>query len=153
CGAGVDTIVHCAAAMLPNPTGHLRRVNVEGTRNLIRFADQHGVRRFVYFSAVSAVYRHKNAYGESKAAAEALRAAAGLEHTILRLTMVYGCDGGAHFQRLVNIVRRAPGVLPVIGSGRARLQPVWIDDVVRAVELVLDRPETIGKTYGVAGAT
>jgi NADH dehydrogenase len=128
-------------------------VNVEGTRNALRFAQEHGARRFVYFSAVSAVYRHRNVYGASKAEAEALVAASGLDYTILRPTMVYGRDGGLHFQQLVRLLRRAPGALPVLGSGRARLQPVWVEDVARAVALVLDEPRAVGKTYGVAGAT
>lgn len=154
-GAGdrVDTVVHCAALMLPNRGDRIRQVNVEGTRNVIRFAQEHGARRFIYFSAVSAVYRCKNVYGESKAAAEALVAASGLDYTILRPTMVYGRDGGLHFQELVRLVRRAPGALAVLGSGQARLQPVWVEDVVRAVDLVLDQPAAVGKTYGVAGAT
>lgn len=151
--SGIDTVIHCAAAMLPNRADHIRRVNVQGTRNVLRFAQQVGARRFIYFSAVSAVYRNMNIYGESKAEAEALVAAAGLDYTILRPTMVYGRDGGLHFQQLVRLVRRAPGALPVLGSGAARLQPVSIDDVAQAVDLVLDEPRSVGKIYGVAGAT
>ena len=150
---GVETVIHCAAAMLPNAADRIQRVNVEGTRNVLRFAQRDGLRQFVYFSAVSAVYRQRNVYGESKAAAEALVTASGLPYTILRPTMVYGDGGGLHFQQLVRLVRRAPGALPILGNGQARLQPVWIDDVVRAVELVLDHPAAAGQTYGVAGAT
>jgi NADH dehydrogenase len=152
-GDGIDTVVHCAALMLPNHAERIRHVNVEGTRNMLRCAQEIGARRFIYFSAVSAVYRQKNAYGESKAAAEELVRASGLDYTILRPTMVYGRDGGRHFRELVRLVSRAPGALPVVGSGRARLQPVWIEDVVRAVDLVLDEPVAVGKTYGVPGAT
>jgi NADH dehydrogenase len=151
--AGIDRVVHCAALMLPNDGERIRRVNVEGTRNVIRLAQERAARRFIYFSAVSAVYRTRNVYGESKAAAEALVAASGLDYTILRPTMVYGRDGGLHFQQLVRLLRRVPGALPVLGSGQARLQPVWVDDVVRAVELVLEQPRAIGRAYGVAGAT
>jgi len=150
---GVDAVIHCAAAMLPNAAQRIHHVNVDGTSNLVRYAQERGVRRFIYFSAASAAYRHRNIYGDSKLAAERLVADAGLAYTILRPTMVYGRDGGLHFQQLVRIVRRAPGAMPVVGTGRARLQPVWIDDVVRAVELVLAEPRAIGKSYGVAGAT
>jgi NADH dehydrogenase len=152
-GDGVTTVVHCAAAMLPNPPERIRTVNVEGTRNALRFAQEHGARRFVYFSAVSAMYQRRNVYGASKAEAEALVVASGLDFTILRPTMVYGRDGGLHFQQLVRLLRRAPGALPVLGSGQARLQPVWVEDVARAVDLVLDEPRAVGKAYGVAGAT
>src|SRR4029453_11128747 len=115
--SGIDTVIHCAAAMLPNRADHIRRVNVQGTRNVLRFAQQGGARRLLYFSAVSAVYRTRNVYGESKAEAEALVTASGLDYTILRPTMVYGRNGGLHFQQLVRLVRRAPGALPVLGSG------------------------------------
>jgi nucleoside-diphosphate-sugar epimerase len=152
-GAGVDAIVHSAALMLPNPPERIRRVNVEGTRALLGFAARWGVRRFVYLSAVSAVYAETNSYGRSKAEAEALVAAAGLDHTILRPTMIYGPGGGLHFQKLVGLVRRAPIVFPIVGGGRAQLQPVYIDDVVDAIEAVLRDPRAVGKTYNVSGAS
>jgi NADH dehydrogenase len=151
--APVDTVVHAAALMLPNEAQRIRHVNVEGTRTAVRFAQACGARRIVYFSAVSATYRTRNVYGESKLEAEALIAGCGIPYTILRPTMVYGRDGGLHFQQLARLVRIAPGALPILGSGRARLQPVWIEDVVRAVELVLDHPAAEGRIYGVAGAT
>lgn len=151
--APADTVVHAAALMLPNRAEDIRRVNVEGTRAVVRFAQECGARRLVYFSAVSAAYRKRNVYGDSKLEAEAIVAASGIPYTILRPTMVYGRDGGLHFQQLVRLVRRAPGALPILGSGQALLQPVWIEDVVRALELVLDHPSAAGRTYGVAGAT
>jgi nucleoside-diphosphate-sugar epimerase len=151
-GEGVSAIVHAAALMLPNPPEPILRVNVEGTANVIRFAKQHRVRRLVYLSAVSAVYAEKNVYGESKVQAEKLVRESGLDFTVLRLTMVYGPDGGHHFQTLVSL-GRIPAFYPVIGSGQARLQPVWIEDVTQAIELALKEPCSIGKTYNASGAT
>jgi NADH dehydrogenase len=151
--APADVVIHAAALLLPNQPERIRRVNVEGTRNVVRLAEECGARRLIYFSAVSATYRTRNVYGDSKAEAEALVAAARVPHTILRPTMVYGRDGGLHFQQLVRLVRRAPGALPILGSGRALLQPVWIEDVVRAVELALDHASAADRVYGVAGGT
>ncbi len=152
-GEGVDAIVHAAALMLPNPPDRIRRVNVDGTAAVLRFAARWGVRRLVYVSAVSAVYAETNSYGRSKAEAERLICEAGLDHTILRPTMIYGPDGGLHFQKLVRTIRKAPLVFPIVGSGKARLQPVHVDDVVGAIEAVLAEPRSIGKAYGVSGAT
>ncbi len=88
-----------------------------GTAALLDLARREGVRRFIYLSAVSAVYPVKNAYGQSKAEAEALVAGSGLDFTILRLTMIYGEGGGLHFGKLVRLVERILSCSP--SSGRA----------------------------------
>jgi NADH dehydrogenase len=152
-GEGVTAIVHAAAVMPPAPPHLIRDVNVRGTANVLEFAHRWRIRRFVYFSAVSAVYAKKNAYGVSKAEAEELVAQSGLDYTILRLTMVYGPDGGLHFRKLVSLLHRIPLVCPVPGPGTARLQPVFIEDVVQAVELALRSPAACAKTYNVSGGT
>jgi NADH dehydrogenase len=152
-GDGVDTVVHAASLMLPNPAGRIEAVNTGGTASLLQAASQWGARRFVYISAVSAVYETKNVYGASKARAERMVMDSGLAYTILRPTMIYGRDGGLHFQKLVGLIRRAPGALPILGPGRARLQPVWIEDVATAIELALSSPQAVKKAYNVSGQT
>jgi nucleoside-diphosphate-sugar epimerase len=150
---GVDTILHSAALMPPNDAERIRAVNVGGTAALVDKARAEGVRRFIYLSAVSAIYPVKNAYGRSKAEAEALVAASGLDFTILRLTMLYGEGGGLHFAELVRLMEKIPLVFPVLGPGRARLQPVYVDDAVRAVEIALTSPTAVGRTLNVSGSS
>lgn len=150
---GVSAIVHSAALMPPSPGADILRVNVEGTSNMIRVARECGVSRFVYLSAVSAVYAEKNVYGLSKERAERLVRESGLDYTILRPTMIYGPNGGSHFRKLLSLIERVPVVLPVPGPGTALLQPVWIGDVVDAIERVLREPRAVGKAYNVSGAT
>ena len=137
---GVDTILHSAALMPPNDSERIRAVNVGGTAALVDKARAEGVRRFIYLSAVSAIYPIKNAYGRSKAEAEALVAASGLDFTILRLTMLYGDGGGLHFAKPSGSWRRSPSS-PRSWGPAVRLQPVYVDDVVRAVE----RPDLAGR--------
>jgi len=153
CGEGVDTIVHAAAVMPPAPPQRMQEVNVRGTANVIAFAQRWKARRIVYLSAVSAAYAKKNAYGSSKAEAERLVQESGLDFTILRLTMVYGPAGGLHFQKLVSLLTRVPLLCPVPGPGTARLQPVFVEDVVQAIQLALRSPAAAGKTYNVSGGT
>lgn len=152
-GEGVTAIVHAAAVMPPAASDLIHEVNVRGTANMVEFAHRWSIRRFVYLSAVSAVYANKNAYGASKAEAERLVAQSGLDYTVLRLTMVYGPDGGLHFRKLVSLLHRLPLFCPVPGPGTARLQPVFIEDVVNAVQLALDSPAARGKAYNVSGGT
>jgi NADH dehydrogenase len=139
--------------MPPNDPERIRAVNVGGTAALVEKARAEGVRRFIYLSAVSAVYPIKNAYGRSKAEAEVLVAASGLDFTILRLTMLYGDGGGLHFAKLVDLLEKIPIVFPVLGPGRALLQPVYVDDAVRAVEIALTSPAALGRTLNVSGTS
>jgi NADH dehydrogenase len=150
---GVHTVVHSAALMPPNDPGKIHAVNVGGTAALLESARIQGVKRFAYLSAVSAIYPIKKAYGRSKAEAEALVAASGLDFTILRLTMLYGEGGGLHFAKLVGMMEKIPLVFPVLGPGRARLQPVYVDDAVRAVEIALASPAAVGRTLDVSGGS
>ncbi len=152
-GAGITAIIHAAAAMLPNPPGKIRSVNVDGTRNVLAAARRWGVRRFVYVSAVSAAYPRKNSYGQSKMEAEALVAASGIPWVVLRPTMIYGEGGGLHFARLVALVKNAPGVFPVFGPGTAKVQPVQVADVASAIQIAVARDEAVGGTWGVSGAS
>jgi NADH dehydrogenase len=152
-GEGVTAVVHGAALMLPNAKERIRAVNVDGTANLLQAVRAWGARRFVYMSAVSAVYKAVNSYGRSKADAERLVRESGLDYTILRPTMVYGEGGGLHFAKLVGTLRKLPLVVPIVGSGGARLQPVWVEDLVTAIETVLASPRAVGRAYNVSGAT
>lgn len=152
-GEGVTTVVHAAAAMLPNPAEKVRTVNVEGTRHLLAEARRWGAKRFVYLSAVSAAYPVRNCYGDSKLEAERLVAASGIPWAVLRPTMVYGEGGGLHFARLAGLVRSAPGFFPVFGPGSAKLQPVHVQDLAAAVELALFHPAATGRVWGASGAT
>jgi NADH dehydrogenase len=73
----------------------------------------------------------------------------GLEHVIFRPSFVFGRDGGIlpTFRRLARV---AP-VTPVIGSGRQKIQPIWIDDVAAYFAASIDKPEAAGRTFELGG--
>ena len=83
-------------------------------------------------------------------AAERVIRASGLKWTILRPTMIYGAPGDRNLSRLLVLLRRAP-VLPVPGGGGRLQQPVHVADLAGAVLNAVERPETAGRSYDVAG--
>jgi NADH dehydrogenase len=58
--------------------------------------------------------------------------------------------GDALFAGLADLVRILPAV-PLIGGGRTRLQPVYVEDVAEAIARILADPGTAGRTYELAG--
>ena len=150
-GEGVNAIVHTAAAMPPASAARIRAVNVEGTANLVAFARRWRIRRFVYLSA--APPGADDAYAASKVEAERVVVDSGLDYSVLRLALVYGPGGARPFRRLVSRMHPIPLVYPIAGAGHTRLRPVYIGDVVGAVELVLSTAAATRKTYNVSGGT
>jgi NADH dehydrogenase len=69
---------------------------------------------------------------------------------ILRPSVMFGPED-AFLDGLARIVRLSP-VVPLIGGGRTRLQPVHVDDVAEAVRRSLRSPGAEGKTYELGGA-
>ncbi len=69
--------------------------------------------------------------------------------TILRPGAMFG-PGDALFGTLAELARLFP-VLPLIGGGRTRLQPVYVEDVAEAISRMLADSGTAGQTYEVAG--
>jgi uncharacterized protein YbjT (DUF2867 family) len=143
---GMRTIVHLVAIVEGAPAT-FERVMAAGTGNLVEAARESGVRRIVLMSALGTGPGATVPYFRAKWAAEQAVAACSVEHVVLRPSFVFGADGGA-LPRFLRIARLAP-VTPVIGPGTQRVQPIWIDDVVRAVRLSVDadapdRPVELG---------
>jgi NADH dehydrogenase len=147
---GCEAAIHLAAAADVSDPATNKAVNVQGVRNLIEAARSAGTRRIVFLSSTCAGRKFRDAYGESKLAGERLFQAAPLDVTILRPTMIYGA-GSKEFSTFVNAIRRLP-VVPLIGPGTFHVQPAFVDDVLPAILNALERPQTAGKTYDIAGA-
>ena len=138
---GMRTIVHLVAIIEGAPAT-FERVMAAGTGNLVEAARESGVRRIVLMSALGTGPGATVPYFRAKWAAEQAVAACGVEHAVLRPSFVFGTDGGA-LPRFARIARLFP-LTPVIGPGTQRVQPIWVDDLVRAVRLAVDAEGTSG---------
>lgn len=127
--AGAELVVHLAARnhvlreTEADPLAAYRRVNVEGTRNVVRAALSAGARGIVHFSSVKAMGEESDAvlteasgcrpttpYGISKLEAESVlrseAGSAGLSVAILRLPMAYGPGNRGNLPRLIRWAER-----------------------------------------------
>jgi nucleoside-diphosphate-sugar epimerase len=82
---------------------------------------------------------------------EAVKAAPpNIQWTILRPSMIFGGPDDHNIERLAAALRRWP-VFPLFGDGQNLVQPLFVWDLVAAIQACLERPETIGRTYVLAG--
>jgi uncharacterized protein YbjT (DUF2867 family) len=147
---GVDAVVHLVAIIRGRPAD-FERVMSAGTRNLVAAAQEAGVRRFVLASALGLDERSKDAVPYFAAKWEMERAVreSGLEHVIFRPSFVFGRDGGV-LPTFVRLARYAP-VTPIVGPGRQRLQPIWVEDLAEYYARALTEPAAANRTFEVGG--
>lgn len=145
--AGQDAVINLVA-ILHGHAHSFEQVHVELPRRLAAACGRQGVRRLVHVSALGVAEDGPSMYLRSKARGEAVLKAAALDLTILRPSVIFGAD-----DRFLNTFAALQAVAPVmpLGHGGARFQPVWLEDVARAVVRCLDDPATIGRTYQCAG--
>jgi NADH dehydrogenase len=145
---GVTTVVHLAAAIRDQPRGSIEELNGIATWRMVQAAEAAGVRRFVFFSALGASAHDRTRFLRAKALAEQAVLDSDLEHVVMAPSIVYA--PGDVFMTLLSRMALAP-VVPVSGSGRARYQPIWAEDVARCVLALLDAERPVQERYELAG--
>lgn len=155
---GVNVVIHLAAE-LNEESPLLWKVNVDGTKNLVKAAAKNRVGRFIFASSVGVYgdtkervdeeseFAPKTDYEKSKVEAE--KVLEGFQEeisiTILRPAIVLGAN--KYWEKNLKVVRKG---FPLIGNGGNKWQTVDVKDVVSAVVFVLERKETEGEDYIVA---
>jgi nucleoside-diphosphate-sugar epimerase len=87
---GADAVVHVAGLTNTPDPAQFEAANVTGTANVLAAMTEAGVKRLVFVSSLSARQPELSRYGASKADAEALVEASGLDWTTVRPPAVYG---------------------------------------------------------------
>jgi NADH dehydrogenase len=151
---GVESVVGCQQfpnSPIENPgKGHtFEKVDAEGTENLVRAAKAAGVKCYVYLSGAGAAPEGPHWFRAKWRAETAVRES-GLTYTILRPSWVYGPEDRS-LNRFLGMSRFLPFV-PLIGNaGKQRMQPIFIDDVGRAMAESLDNPAAYNQVFELGG--
>ena len=147
---GVDEIYHFASAAAQGREGSLLKTDIEGTRTLAQVAASADVKRLVFLSHIGADRASAFPVHKSKGIAEEHIRRSGVPYTIIRSSIVFGPEDGFTTD-LSQIIRYAPGFVPIPGDGRTLLQPLWVEDLVTALIWTLGNPDTLNQTYEIGG--
>lgn len=146
---GVAAVVHTVAIIRERGAQTFSAVNEQGTVRLLDAAARAGVPRFVHLSALGADAASPHPYLRSKGLAEQAVMAADLGWTILRPSIVFG-PGDEFFGTLATLARLSP-IMPIVGDGQTRFQPIAVEDVVACILTVLGSHAHLRQRYDLAG--
>jgi uncharacterized protein YbjT (DUF2867 family) len=145
---GVSTVVHLAASIRDQPHASIEELNAVATLRLVRAAERAGVRRFVFFSAMGAAHHSRTRFFRAKALAREAVAASRLETTVFSPSIVY--TPGDPWLTLLERFSYLPAI-PVAGSGQARYQPIWAEDVADCVVAAMMASGPRKRSFELAG--
>ncbi len=147
----IDVIFHLAGAESQGRNANLLAVDIQGTENLARVAEDVGVKRLIYVSHIGASRASGYPVFKAKGIAEEHIRRSGVPYTILRASIVFGTED--HFTTsLARLLQMSPIFFPLPGSTRTVIQPLWVEDLVTAMLWSLDNDETINQTYEIGGS-
>lgn len=149
--SGCDAVINLVGIIreFPGRGVTFKQLHEEATANMLAAAGENGIRRYLQMSALGSRPQAVSGYHRSKYAAEEMVVASGLESTIFRPSLIFG-SGDAFVNMLAGYIRSF-GIVPVIGNGLYRLQPIAAGDVARCFALALEMPGTIGQVYTLCG--
>jgi nucleoside-diphosphate-sugar epimerase len=124
--AGADAVIHVAGVVnAPDRVGFIAG-NIDGTRAIVTAAEQAGVRRFVHVSSLAAREPQLSAYGWSKAEAEHVVEASGLDWAMVRPPAIYG-PGDMEMRELFRMAKLGIALTPPAG----RVSVIEVSDLGR----------------------
>ncbi len=147
---GVDAVVNLVGILHQSRRESFEKVHAQLPRRLAIACRGAGTRRLVHVSALHASRDGPSEYLRSRGRGEdALREeGAGLAITILKPSVIFGRDD-SFLNLFAGLVRPLP-VVPLAGAG-TKFQPVWVEDVARAVAACLEDARTAGRAFDLCG--
>jgi uncharacterized protein YbjT (DUF2867 family) len=143
-----DAVVNLVGILFERGRQRFDAVQAAGAEAVALAAKAAGA-RLVHVSAIGADENSPSRYARSKAAGERLVLAAEPAATIMRPSIIFGPEDD-FFNRFAALARISP-VLPLVGGGHTRFQPVFAGDVAQAIALAVDGGAKPGTIYELGG--
>ncbi|MFN2566045.1 MAG: complex I NDUFA9 subunit family protein [Gemmatimonadaceae bacterium] len=146
---GCDAVLHLVAVVDESPPeATFDRVNIRGTRNIVREAERAGVPKLVFVSSLGCEHG-SSPYHQSKRAGEKIVRGFDGDWVIVRPGSVYG-PGDEQISLLLKMVRTLPAI-PLLGGGDDTFQPIWHEDLAEALARVVERDDLAREELDLAG--
>lgn len=146
--AGADVVINLVGILHETATAKFAALHAELPQRIVAACQDGGIFRLLHVSALQADVQAPSAYLRSKAQGEEAVRQSGLDWTVFRPSVIFGA--GDSFLSLFAMLARWMPVL-FLACPNARFQPIWVEDLARAVVRSLELPSTIQQSYDLCG--
>jgi uncharacterized protein YbjT (DUF2867 family) len=146
-----EAVVYSVGVLYESGRQSFASLHAQGPKIVAEAAAARGIGKFVLISAIGADPASPSKYARTKAEGEAAVRTALPSAVVLRPSVVFGPEDH-FFNRFAQMAVMSP-VMPLIGGGLTRMQPVLAADVARAASAALASPAAAGVTCELGGPT
>ena len=151
---GCDVAVHLIGSIAPKKGERLEDLHAGQTAQLIAACTSNGVAKVVMVTALGTAADAVSSYHRTKWQAEENVRQSGLNFVIVRPSLIIGRQVGFRNSKLIarytEMIQTRPAV-PVIGGGNNKIQPVFVGDLVAAIERTVRSNEFDRQTLEIGG--
>ena len=147
--AGSESVVNAVSAYVETGGVTYTAIHVHGAGNIAAACQQQSVGRLLHISGIGANPASRSKYIRARGLGELAAQRAFPPATVLRPSVMFAVNEGV--LGVLDKLAQSTPVIPLIGGGRTRLQPVHVNDVAEAVYQSLHSPDAVGKTYELGG--
>jgi len=145
---GVNICIHLAAETRSMKEKDNYASNVVATENVVELCKSNRIQKIIFTSSINARFERLGPYGKTKLIAENLVKDSGLNYIILVPNLIYG-KGDRGLTKTIGMIKKLP-IIPVIGDGNSKLQPVHVEDVANAI-VSASESDIVNKVYYIGG--
>ncbi len=146
---GADAVINLVGLLHQTGPQTFNAVQGAGAAAIANLAKEEGIDTFIHMSAIGADAGSDSLYARTKGEAEKAVREAIPSATILRPSVIFGPED-SFFNKFATMAGFSP-VLPLVGGGNTKFQPIYVDDVADAICEALVRSEAAGKIYELGG--
>ena len=149
CLIGCQAVYHLVGLIAETKEKSFEKTVVGGTSNVVRAAGDEGVKKVFYLSALGTEEQALSLYHQTKWKSERTIIDSGLDYTIFRPSVVYGEED--KFVNMIARMFRFLPIIPVIGDGLYKLQPIYVDELCYVMVKAMQDDNSDRKIYELGG--
>lgn len=147
---GVDSVYYFIHMMGNQPKGKQKKFDIldrKAISNMVGACKLNNVKRIIHLTGIRNQEEKLSHHLRSRKEVEDIMKDSGINYTVFRASMIIG-HGGAAFDILDTAVRKLP-IIPIFDWENTKIQPIFIDDVIRYLVESLEKKETINKCFDI----